>query len=216
DGKEGTYEGANGTLVLTGWGDAKVGTKDATYEVMDSTLVAVTLDGEKLFYTLDLEAKTYTVATASKFAGMTFTGTYIDSYDDPNTATIVFDDSAAISGVVGYGVYGTMTFTGAIDGDVLTITYYGKDFAGAGSMSGHTVSFRIDETAHTLSVIEDTTTNSAYKLDGAVFTSPSWKDETPIPDDPKPEDPSGLKAGDYTGDGLDLTVYEGGVYRILV
>lgn len=212
DGKEGTYEGANGTLVLTGWGDAKVGTKDVTYEVMDSTLVAVTLDGERLFYTLDLEAKTYTVASASKFAGMTFTGTYKDSFGDPNTATIVFDDSAAISGVVKYGVYGTMAFTGAIDGDVLTITYYGKDFAGMGSMSGHTVSFRIDETAHTLSVIEDTTTNSAYKLDDAVFTSPSWKDETPV----GPEDPAGLIAGDYEGTDdsgdlwFSLTVAAGG------
>ncbi len=70
DGLEGTYTGASGNMVVTGWGDITIGETVGTYIVLDNGQLEVVTDSGTAYYTIDSTAKTYVRVTDS------YEGTY--------------------------------------------------------------------------------------------------------------------------------------------
>ncbi|MGN1042077.1 MAG: hypothetical protein ACI4SK_01185, partial [Christensenellales bacterium] len=121
DGYAGTYTLPDGstTVTLDGFGGAGEG---ATYVVSGANVTVYTADSSTQ-YGIDVENKVF--LGKSKFAGLTFTGSYNDGWEYPNSLRIVFNDSTDISGVVysGYGTTYYFNFTAVLEGNVLTFTF---------------------------------------------------------------------------------------------
>ena len=132
DGYEGTYTLPDGTttIVLDGYGNADA-TK--TYVVNGTTITVY--DGEtSTAYGIDVANEVF--LGKSKFAGLTFSGTYYSKFDAKTVSLrIVFDDSTEISGVVysGYGTSYYFNFTAVLEGNVLTFTF-GQNINGSSTV----------------------------------------------------------------------------------
>ena len=138
DGYQGTYtlpDGA-GNITLDGLGGAGDG---ATYAVSGVNITVYTATG-KTSYGIDVDNKVF--LGKSIFAGLTFAGRYTDNYGETNTCQMIFEDDVAIAGEIKCGVYGSFLFTGALDGNVLTLTLT-KAISGASDV-GKTVIMTID------------------------------------------------------------------------
>lgn len=147
DGYAGEYVLPDGEtkITLDGFGGAGDG---KTY-VVNGTNITI-FDGEtSTAYGIDVDNKVF--LGKSKFAGLTFNGTY---YSDFNEGTqkmkIVFADSASISGVLyGYGASASyyFNFTAELSGNVITFTFGKCVDSGAtgktliGEINGNTISF---------------------------------------------------------------------------
>ncbi len=70
DGLEGTYTGASGNMVVTGWGDITIGEIAGTYTVLENGQLEVVTEAGIVYYTIDSTAKTYVRVTD------TYEGTY--------------------------------------------------------------------------------------------------------------------------------------------
>ena len=136
DGYAGEYtlpEG--GTITLDGLGRVTGTTK--TY-VVSGTSISV-YDGEAVTkYGIDVENKQFLGKSA--FAGLTFNGTYKDSFGDSNNCTITFNDEATIVGKIDCGYYGAFEFTGELKGNELTMTLTKAIGSGVGQTVIMTVS----------------------------------------------------------------------------
>lgn len=119
DGYAGTYTLPDdaGTIVFDGLGGAGDG---KTYVVSGATVTVYNSDGSKTAYGIDVENKI--LAGKSKFAGLTFTGTYNDSSWGNSSVEVIFDDGVEISGKM-VANRSDFFFTGVLEGDTLTITW---------------------------------------------------------------------------------------------
>ena len=155
DGYEGTYTLPDGTttIVLDGYGNAD---STKTYVVSGTTITVY--DGEtSTAYGIDVANKVF--LGKSKFAGLTFSGSFNDGWGDPNSLRIVFDDSTEISGVIysGSGTSYYFNFTAVLEGNVLTFTF-GKciDSAAQGKTMTATIS------GDTMTITSCGISNNAY------------------------------------------------------
>lgn len=140
DGYQGTYTLPDETtLTLDGYGNA--GTK--TY-VLNGASITVYDGDDSVQYGIDVDNKTF--LGKSVFAGLTFTGTYYDEWDESNNSiSFEFDDTSVISGVLVRGVY-KVKFTATFDGTTLTMSMtenvaYASDWVGktlVATLSGNT------------------------------------------------------------------------------
>ncbi len=154
DGLAGTYtlpDGTN-TYTLDGFG---VVTGVGTYTYDGTTLTVYVDGGESIAYGIDGT----NLLGKSAFAGLTFTGSFKDYWNDSNTLKIVFADAPTISGTM-YCNYGTshyFDFTGVLDGTTLTLTITKAVDSGA---VNKTVVFSIS--GDTMTVESTTVSNNAY------------------------------------------------------
>lgn len=140
DGYQGTYAGAKGELVLTGWGEATLDGTPITY-VVKSGFLAITSGEEVINVNVDTTNNTYSVASLSIFAGYTFEGEYTDNLGDVSSLYVIFDETVAISGIIwcgyidGYASH-SFNFTGTYDSTTqvleltITETRYDDDYIG--------------------------------------------------------------------------------------
>ncbi|MDD6361582.1 MAG: InlB B-repeat-containing protein, partial [Christensenellaceae bacterium] len=167
DGFEGTYTLPDGTttIVLDGYGNA-----DATKTyVVNGTNITV-YDGEtSAVYGIDVANKLF--LGKSKFAGLTFTGSFVDGWGDPNSMRIVFDDSTEISGVVyaGYGTSYYFNFTAVLEGNVLTFTF-GQNINGSSTV-GKTMTATISGDTMTITSCDISNKSYTFANDGSVTCS---------------------------------------------
>ncbi len=120
DGLQGTYAAAAGDtynlgdLVLDGAGQATLGeTISASYKVDESGNISITSGKDTYVISLDATAKTYTIVehtvAENEFIGNTYSGQFIDGWDETNLASIVFYDASTcyftITGPSGQPVY---------------------------------------------------------------------------------------------------------------
>lgn len=160
DGYAETYTLPNdaGTITLDGLGGAGDG---ATYVVKGTQITIYTAEGSTT-YGIDVTNKK--LSSKSEFAGLTFTGTYYDEWDECTTKlSIVFDDASTISGVLYKGEVGSayfFNFTAKLSGNVLTITF-GDTIGNTGN--GKTIIATI--TGSTMTISKGTfSTNGTYSF----------------------------------------------------
>lgn len=171
DGYEGTYTGAAGDLVLDGYGSCSFGGEtDLTYELTGSAIVVKATSGDVKYF---LDRTSHTYSAASIFSGYTFgNGTFNNSWGDPYSLEIVFDDSAEISGTIKMeGNLYTVHFTGSYDAatGILTMTVAtGADGStGTIKLTAGTV-ITASLSGNTLTMLDNV--NSFYTTSGAVVT----------------------------------------------
>lgn len=164
DGYEGTYTLPDGsTVTLDGFGGAGDG---KTYVVSGSNITIY--DGEaSTTYGLDVENKL--LLGKSIFAGLTFSGNYLDAYGDSAVFQIIFDDSPSISGYFSTNSGGLrVKFTAVLDGTTLTatvlpansISWSGAAFKSDSAFDGKVVVMTVD--GDTLKVTSTSISNNAY------------------------------------------------------
>lgn len=125
DGYQGTYTLPDkSTLALDGHG-VVTGTSK-TYVVDNGTITIY--DGEtSTTYGIDVDNKT--LNDKSQFAGMVFTGSYYDSWDEQtDSISLTFDDASALTGVFKHngGSYSSAVeakFTATFDGTTMVLTF---------------------------------------------------------------------------------------------
>lgn len=125
DGYQGTYTLPDkSTLALDGHG-VVTGTSK-TYVVDNGTITIY--DGEtSTTYGIDVDKKT--LNDKSQFAGMVFTGSYYDSWDEQtDSISLTFDDASALTGVFKHngGAYSSAVeakFTATFDGTTMVLTF---------------------------------------------------------------------------------------------
>ena len=120
DGLQGTYTAAAGDtynlgdLVLDGAGGATLGSDiTSTYKVGADGSISISHGKDTYVISLDTEAKTYAVSNhtvaENEFIGNTYSGQFIDGWDETNLASIVFYDASTcyftITGPSGSPVY---------------------------------------------------------------------------------------------------------------
>ncbi len=142
DGYQGTYTMPDeSAITLDGYGTVTGTTQ--TYVVSDATITIY--DGENAT-SYGLDTANNKLLGKSKFAGLTFSGTYYDEWDESNNSIkFVFDDSSTLSGVLERGAY-KVKFTATFDGTTLTMTMtenvsYASDWVGktlTATLSGNT------------------------------------------------------------------------------
>lgn len=168
DGYEGTYTLPDGsTITLDGFGGAGDG---KTYVVNGGNITIY--EGEtSATYGLDVENKK--LLGKSVFAAYTFSGTYLDAYNDSTAFKIVFDDSPSISGYFSTNSDGLrIKFTAVLDGTTLTATilsencvsWSGRDYGSDSSFNGKVVVMTIN--GDTLKVTSTGIVNRAYTFKG--------------------------------------------------
>lgn len=144
-------------------------TFNVCYYVVEGTTITV-YDGEtSTAYGIDVANKLF--LGKSKFAGLTFIGSFVDGWGDPNSMRIVFDDSTEISGVVyaGSGTTYYFNFTAVLEGNVLTFTF-GQNINGSSTV-GKTMTATIS--GDTMTITSCDISNNAYTFanDGSVTCS---------------------------------------------
>lgn len=124
DGYQGTYTLPDGsTLELDGYGNI-AGTTN-TYVVSGGT-VEIHEGETSSSYGIDVEGKT--LNDKSQFAGLTFSGTYNDSWDEgTDKVSLKFDDASALTGTFthhggGYSPAVSAKFTATFDGTKMIVT----------------------------------------------------------------------------------------------
>lgn len=155
DGSEGTYTNDVNSFVSNGDGTCTYNTTSGTY-IISGNNVTYYIGEEKTSITLQDDG---TYLTKSIFAGYTFTGNYMDGWNDSNSLKIVFDDSSSISGVL-YAQYGTsyyFNFTATFDGTTLVMTVTN---AVSSSYVGDTITATLS--GNTLTITNTTISNFAY------------------------------------------------------
>lgn len=178
DGFEGTFTGAEGTLVLDGYGVGTLGETAITYTVEKPYVVI-----NQKFYLLDKTNNTYTSyeEKPNPVLGNSFTGTWVDvddsygeSYSYYYQATITFEDETNVRMVASFGYsssdrteYAAFDLTGTYaiqdNGDIwLTLP------ANKGSTSNKVLKLTKVETGYKVS--EDVTIDGDNILEEAIFT----------------------------------------------
>ncbi len=98
DGYEGTYSGADGSLVLDGYGVATLGSAEGTY-TLQNNVVSVTIGEETHTYSLNKDDGTY--SSLSQFASLRFAGSFIDNFNSENNNLYLdFATSPVIEGQI--------------------------------------------------------------------------------------------------------------------
>lgn len=161
DGYEGTYTLPDeSTLALDGYGNITDTSK--TYVVNGTTIVIY--DGETTAeYGIDVENKTF--LGKSRFAGMTFKGTYTDGTSDADSQTvkIVFDDSASLTGRIYLtGDSWNPGFVAVITGNTIVFTLDGTSDYSASTFEGKTITATID--GNTFKFTDTTISTYIYKI----------------------------------------------------
>lgn len=144
DGYQETYTLPDGTtLVLDGHGNAGTGTY-----VVNGTNITIYNGETSTTYGLDVEGNK--LLGKSKFAGLTFTGTFYDDvWESKSAIRIEFSDSSTISGTIysGSGTSYYFNFTATMEGNTITFTFTSAIDSGAvgktliGTLSGNTITF---------------------------------------------------------------------------
>lgn len=98
DGLEGTYSGADGSLVLDGYGVATLGSAEGTY-TLQNNVVSVTIGEATHTYSLNKDDGTY--SSLSQFASLRFAGSFIDNFNNENNNLYLdFATSPVIEGQI--------------------------------------------------------------------------------------------------------------------
>lgn len=98
DGYEGTYSGADGSLVLDGYGVATLGSAEGTY-TLQNNVVSVTIGEATHTYSLNKDDGTY--SSLSQFASLRFAGSFIDNFNNENNNLYLdFATSPVIEGQI--------------------------------------------------------------------------------------------------------------------
>lgn len=166
DGYQGEYTLPDASkLTLDGYGNVTGTTK--TYVVSGATITIYNGATEQA-YGIDFVGKVF--LGKSVFAGLTFSGSYKDAWDDPASFKIVFDDSPVISGYFTTNNDGLrVKFTGELNGTTLTLTMLTENgvwYSGGGGwksdsdFNGKVVVLTVD--GDTLKVTSTTIGNRAY------------------------------------------------------
>ena len=159
DGTEGTYTGEYGTFVSNGDGTATIDGATVTY-IKSGNRVTYVVEETSTTITLNEDG---TYSGKAPFAGLTFTGTFYNEWDEYNTTLrIVFEDGADIVGTLysGSGTTYYFNFTGEYEGNTLVLTITKAIDSGA---KGKTITLTLE--GNTLTVVNSTITNSAYSFD---------------------------------------------------
>lgn len=161
DGYEGTYTLPDAsTLALDGYGNVTGTTK--TY-VVNGTSITI-YDGEtSTAYGLDVANKA--LLGKSKFAGLTFKGTYTDGTSDKDTQSvkIVFDDSASLTGKIYLtGDNWNPGFVAVITGNTIVFTLDGTSNYSASTFDGKTITATIE--GNTFKFTDTTISTYIYKI----------------------------------------------------
>ena len=159
DGTEGTYTGEYGTFVSNGDGTATIGGTTVTY-IKSGNRVTYVVEEASTTITLNEDG---TYSGKAPFAGLTFTGTFYNEWDEYNSSMrIVFEDGADIAGTLysGSGTTYYFNFTGEYEGNTLVLTITKAIDSGA---KGKTITLTLE--GNTLTVVNSTITNSAYSFD---------------------------------------------------
>lgn len=119
DGYEGTYSGANGDLVLDGYGNATLNGVTGTY-VLDNNLITVTVNETTYSYELNKDGSSYTAL--STFAGLKFKGSYTNKLDEDYNVDLTFNMSSQPSGTLVLGYAFKFQFDGSYDDSTKTLT----------------------------------------------------------------------------------------------
>ena len=119
DGYEGTYSGANGDLVLDGYGNATLNGVTGTY-VLDNSLITVTVNNASYSYELNKEESSY--AALSTLAGLKFKGSYTNRLEDDYDVDLTFNMSSQPSGTLVLGSAFKFQFDGSYDDSTKTLT----------------------------------------------------------------------------------------------
>ena len=173
DGYEGKYTLPDGatTETLDGYGAT---TSGKTYVVSGGNITIYDGD-ESVVYGIDVANKK--LLGKSVFAGYTFTGTYLDAWNDHAAFSIIFDDSPLISGYFSTNNGGLrVKFTATLVGNTLTITvlpadgvsYSGDPFRSDSSFDGKVVVMTLS--GDTLTVTSTTISSKAYSFKSGVAT----------------------------------------------
>lgn len=113
DGKEGTYTGDEGELVLDGYGNCTLNGVTGTYTLNGSEVTINVNDATKVYSLVGTEYMENSI-----FAGYTFKGSYYDRWDEGyQSIQIVFEKSGEIKGKLSIGYYNSYwwTFTATFD-----------------------------------------------------------------------------------------------------
>lgn len=161
DGYEGTYTLPDAsTLALDGYGNVTGTSK--TY-VVNGTSITI-YDGEtSTAYGLDVANKA--LLGKSKFAGLTFKGTYTDGTSDKDTQSvkIVFDDSASLTGKIYLtGDSWNPGFVAVITGNTIVFTLDGTSNYSASTFDGKTITATIE--GNTFKFTDTTINTYIYKI----------------------------------------------------
>lgn len=161
DGYEGTYTLPDAsTLALDGYGNVTGTSK--TY-VVNGTNITI-YDGEtSTAYGLDVANKA--LLGKSKFAGLTFKGTYTDGTSDKDTQSvkIVFDDSASLTGKIYLtGDSWNPGFVAVITGNTIVFTLDGTSNYSASTFDGKTITATIE--GNTFKFTDTTISTYIYKI----------------------------------------------------
>lgn len=161
DGYEGTYTLPDAsTLALDGYGNVTGTSK--TY-VVNGTSITI-YDGEtSTAYGLDVANKA--LLGKSKFAGLTFKGTYTDGTSDKDTQSvkIVFDDSASLTGKIYLtGDSWNPGFVAVITGNTIVFTLDGTSNYSASTFDGKTITATIE--GNTFKFTDTTISTYIYKI----------------------------------------------------
>lgn len=171
DGYQGTYTLPDeSTLELDGHG-VVTGTSK-TYVVDNGTITIY--DGEtSTAYGLDVEGKK--LLGKSKFAGLTFKGTYNDDYNDYGDSTLIitFDDSSVLSGdfiIKGYTT-DKCTFTATLTGNVFKFTIISTN----GTLNGKVFTATLTGNKITITDLGGLSNNAFNALKGASATCADYQ-----------------------------------------
>lgn len=171
DGYEGTYNGADGSLVLDGYGVAILGSEEGTY-TLENNVVIVTIGEATHSYSLDKANGTY--SGLSQFANLKFAGSFVDNFNgESNKLYLNFDASPAIKGQIrvnNANYY--FDFTGAFDASTskLSLTIIkAVDSAVVNKVLEATVAF--GEDGSVVSITFNTNINdNVYNIGGTTVT----------------------------------------------
>ncbi len=171
DGYEGTYSGADGTLVLDGYGVATLDSVKGTY-TLENNVVTITLGEVTHTYSLDKATGSY--SGLSQFANLQFAGSFIDDFNNENNKLYLdFDASPSIKGQIrvnnkNYYFDFTGTFDASTNKLSLTITK-AVDSAVVNKVIEATVAFADDGSVASITFNTNINDN-VYNIGGTTVT----------------------------------------------
>ncbi|MCH5158182.1 MAG: InlB B-repeat-containing protein [Clostridiales bacterium] len=162
DGFEGTYNlpGGAGTVTLDGYGKTGDG---RVYNIVNGTQLTIfnAADGSSASY--GIEKGNPDLLGKSVFAGMRFSGTVNTEWDTGESMSIVFNDSADLSGRITISTE-WLDFTAEITGKTIVFTV--TNTFSSSSEVGHTLTFTISDDMTKLTHVSNTLSRNIIKVTG--------------------------------------------------
>ena len=163
DGYQGTYTMPDGTTItLDGWGTVTGTTQ--TYVVSGAT---ITIYNGETSADYGIDKANNALLGKSIFAGLTFTGSYYDEWEEDNsTIKFIFDDSSALTGTIQSGPNGShkAKFTATFDGTTLVMTITESISGGGSGWVGKTLTATLSGNTFTITGWTGAYSNGTYSF----------------------------------------------------